>query len=492
MTPAARTPHDIEAARRIEARLDRLPASRHLWFLVALLALGAFFEAYELSLTSLVSPGLVKNGVFLREHGLLGLPDQAAFGAATFLGMFAGALLVGRYADRLGRKLAFTCALLVYTGATLLMAFQTQALWIDVWRFVAGIGLGAEIVTIDAYIAEIVPARLRGRAFSFAVCIQFLAVPVAGALSLVLVPYAFFGIEGWRWVCFIGCAGALLVWITRRSLPESPRWLAQRDAASLARADRIVTDMERRCFGAAAAAQLPPVSEAPASAGPAADPAVDPATDPAATSLFAPAWRNRVVMMTLVQVLTTIGFYGLSNWLPTLLAAQGHTIVKSFEFTLYISLCYPLGPLLFMLFADRIERKWQIAGATLASAILGLAFGQQSSSLGLIVFGTAVTMANLLIAYGTHAYQAELFPSAIRAKAIGFVYSWGRLAAVFSSLIIGFLLQEAGTDAVFIFLAGTLVVVSVLVSLMGPKTLVRKGKAERLAVVAPLQANPHR
>ncbi len=482
MTPIARTPRDVEAARRIEARLDRLPASRHLWFLVALLALGAFFEAYELSLTSLVSPGLVKNGVFLREHGLLGLPDQAAFGAATFLGMFAGALLVGRYADRLGRKLAFTYALLVYTGATLLMAFQTEALWVDVWRFVAGIGLGAEIVTIDAYIAEIVPARLRGRAFSFAVCIQFLAVPVAGALSLVLVPYAPLGIEGWRWVCFIGCAGALLVWITRRSLPESPRWLAQRDAASLARADLIVTEMERKCFGEAAAAQLPPPAlEAPAAGA-----------SPAATRLFAPTWRSRVVMMTIVQVLTTIGFYGFSNWLPTLLAAQGHTLVKSFEFTLYISLCYPLGPLLFMLFADRIERKWQIAGATLASAILGLAFGQQSSSLGLIVFGTAVTMANLLIAYGTHAYQSELFPSAIRAKAIGFVYSWGRLAAVFSSLIIGFLLQEAGTDAVFIFLAGTLVVVSVLVSLMGPKTLVRKGKAERLGAVAPLRAEPHR
>jgi putative MFS transporter len=486
MTPIARTPRDVEAARRIEARLDRLPASRHLWFLVALLALGAFFEAYELSLTSLVSPGLVKNGVFLREHGLLGLPDQAAFGAATFLGMFAGALLVGRYADRLGRKLAFTYALLVYTGATLLMAFQTQALWVDVWRFVAGIGLGAEIVTIDAYIAEIVPARLRGRAFSFAVCIQFLAVPVAGALSLVLVPYAPLGIEGWRWVCFIGCAGALLVWITRRSLPESPRWLAQRDAGSLARADLIVTGMERKCFGAETAAQLPP----PVLEGTA--PADEPPKDPAATRLFASAWRSRVVMMTIVQVLTTIGFYGFSNWLPTLLAAQGHTLVKSFEFTLYISLCYPLGPLLFMLFADRIERKWQIAGATLASAILGLAFGQQSSSLGLIVFGTAVTMANLLIAYGTHAYQSELFPSAIRAKAIGFVYSWGRLAAVFSSLIIGFLLQEAGTDAVFIFLAGTLVVVSVLVSLMGPKTLVRKGKAERLGAVAALRAEPHR
>ncbi|WP_158940165.1 MFS transporter [Burkholderia sp. S171] len=443
--------------------------TRHLWYLVALLASGAFFETYDLALTALAAPGLVRAGIFAASGGLLGLPDQAAFGAATFLGLFVGALLFGRFADRAGRKRTFNVALLIYTGATVLMALQHSALQVDVWRFVAGIGLGVEMVTIDAYIAEIVPARYRGRAFAFSTFVQLLAVPIAGVLSLVLIARSPLGVEGWRWLCFIGSSGAILVWLTRTRLPESPRWLAQQ--GSVEDADRIVTMLEERCFGKVAAAKLPQLISRGSAATEEAQPELT------SSVIFKAPWLGIVTMLSTVNVFSAIGFYGFGNWVPALLAAQGHPTVKSLEYTVYIGLSYPVCPLLFLLFADRLERKWQIVVAALGSGACGLLFARQETSAMLIVFGVGVTMFNVLSAYSTHAYQSELFPSAVRAQAIGFVCSWGRLAAVFSSLIMGFLLQRSGIDAVFVFLAGSQIIVAVVVAVMGPRTLKRRGSS---------------
>ncbi|NPT43909.1 MFS transporter [Paraburkholderia sp. 1N] len=457
----------------IEARLDRLPMTRHLWYLVTLLAAGAFFETYDLALTALAAPGLVREGVFATRGGLLGLPDQAAFGAATFLGLFAGALLFGRFADRIGRKRTFNVALLLYTGATVLMALQHSAMEVDVWRFVGGIGLGVELVTIDAYIAEIVPARYRGRAFAFSTFVQLLAVPVAGVLSLTLIPRSPLGVEGWRWLCIIGSGGAMLVWFTRTRLPESPRWLAQH--GSVTEADRIVTTLEQRCFGAVAAAKLPHLT---AMAGEATE---GTPANVAAGVMFRAPWLGIVTMLSLMNVFNAIGFYGFGNWVPALLAAQGHPIMKSLEYSLYIGLSYPVCPLLFLLFADRLERKWQIVIAALGAGACGLCFAHQDAPAMLILFGVGVTMFNVLSAYATHAYQSELFPSAMRAQAIGFVYSWGRLAAVFSSLIMGFLLQRAGTTAAFVFLAVSQIIVAAVVAVMGPRTLKGREAGKTLA-----------
>ncbi|WP_206175512.1 MFS transporter [Variovorax sp. RKNM96] len=467
MTSSSDIPRDVDAAGQLERRIDELPMSRHLWALVLLLSLGTFFETYELSLTSLISPGLIQSGIFAREHGLLDLPDQATFAAATFLGMFVGAMVLGRIADQIGRKRAFTSSIAIYTTATLLMSLQHSSWGIDLCRFIAGIGLGAEIVTVDAYLAEIVPARFRGRAFAFATFVQFLAVPITGGLSYMLVPLQPLGMDGWRWVCLIGAVGGVLVLLTRTLLPESPRWLARR--GSLQRATQVIGLIEKKSGVVPVPLMHTPVEMAPSQ--------VHASVNGAAPKLFDSEWRGRISMLTLAHVFITIGFFGLASWLPALLAAQGHSIVKSFQFTFYISLCYPLCPLLFMWFADRIERKWQLVFGTLASAVFGVALGQQTESVGIVAFGLGVTVCNLLVAYSIHTYQSELFPSSIRARAVGFVYSWGRLATVFSSFLIGYLLQSGGTAAVFTFLAFCFVAVSVLIAVLGPRTMQQQGRA---------------
>jgi putative MFS transporter len=125
------------------------------WRLIVLLSLGGSFEMYDLFQTAYLSPGLISSGVFRAVgKGLFGLTDQAAFAAATFTGLLIGTSLFSSVADRFGRRAIFTFSLLWYTVASVAMGSQRTYLGVDLWRLVAGIGIGVELVTIDAYISE--------------------------------------------------------------------------------------------------------------------------------------------------------------------------------------------------------------------------------------------------------------------------------------------------------------------------------------------------
>src|SRR6266705_6313402 len=107
------------------------------------------------------------------------------------------------------------------------MAYQTTSDGLPLWRFIAGIGIGVEVITIDAYITELVPSWMRGRAFAVNQAVMFIAVPIVAFLAWWLVPLAPYGIEGWRWVVLIGAAASMVIWVLRLYLPESPLWLAR-------------------------------------------------------------------------------------------------------------------------------------------------------------------------------------------------------------------------------------------------------------------------
>src|ERR1700761_6944984 len=146
----------------IAARLERLPPGRAMWGRVVLLSLGGFFEFYDMFMSAYVGPGLVKEGILTSTTpGLFGTQGLAGFVAAFFAGLFVGTALFGFVADRFGRRTIFTVSLLWYTAAAAVMAFQSTAFGLDLWRFIAGIGIGVELVTIDAYIAELVPHHVR-------------------------------------------------------------------------------------------------------------------------------------------------------------------------------------------------------------------------------------------------------------------------------------------------------------------------------------------
>ena len=451
---------NVTDAESITARVDRLPSCRTLWAWVARISFGAFFEIYETALTSLLAPMLVRAGVFHSGRGgLFGLPDLASLAFATFAGLFLGAILFSSISDRFGRRPIFTYSLIWYAAATLIMSLQHDAFGIFAWRFVAAIGVGAEIVAVDAYLSEMMPKALRGRGFAISTAIQFTAIPLAGLLAAVLARGSVGGVEGWRVLLLVPVIGALLIWWVRRGLPESPRWLAAHGRGE--QAARILDDVEavvERRTGR----PLPAPEATPA--------VVVEVREAAFRELFRGELGRRVLVMIVASCTATFAYFGFNNWLPTLLEARGVSLTKSLSYSAVIALSFPLAPLLFSLFADRTERKWQIVAGAGITAVAGLAFVAQRAPLGWIVCGVVISVAANLLSYGLHTYRSELFPTRLRGRGIGLVYSVDRLSAAFNSYIIGFLLVGFGVAGVLVGVTGAAVISLTTVALFGPRT----------------------
>jgi MFS transporter, putative metabolite:H+ symporter len=441
----------------ISARLDRLPATRTIWKFVVLLSLGFFFELYDLLYSGYVAPGLVKSGILSPVTiGLFGIKGVAGFIAALFLGLFVGTICCGFLADRFGRRAIFTYSLLVYTVANLIVAFQTTAIGLNFWRFVSGLGIGLEMVTIGTYISELVPKQIRGRAFACEQAVGFMAVPIVAFLSYLLVPEKPLGFDGWRWVVIIGAHGAIFVWFIRRALPESPRWLAQN--GQLAEADRLMSELESVIeseYG-----QPLPTPSAPELVK----------TGRKFRDMWVKPYGRRAAVMIVFNIFQTVGFYGFSNWVPTLLIKQGIVVTASLLYSSIIAIAAPIGPIIGLFIGDRFERKGVIVATAAIIVVCGLVFSQSSGRVVLIAMGVGLTLASNIMSYSFHAYQTELFPTSIRARAVGFVYSWSRLSAIFTSFLIAGVLKQFGTFGVFVSIAAAMLIVMVVIGLMGPRT----------------------
>ena len=447
-----------DAAASIAGRLERIPATRGFWRRVTWLSLGGFFEFYDLFLAAYVAPGLVKSGILTTTTpGLFGTTGFAGFVAAFFSGLFVGTALFGFVADRLGRRVIFTGSLLWYAAASLMMAFQHDAFNLDLWRFISGIGIGIELVD-DRHLYRRAGAARCARRPRFCLC-QHRPVrrhPGGGFPGLAaLVPRTLFGLDGWRFVVMAGSAGALLAWFVRSRLPESPRWLAQHGRS--AEADAIVEawEIEARLEGAVLAEpKAQPVEQGRGSFG----------------DIWRAPYLGRTLMLIAFNLFQAAGYYGFASWVPTLLISSGIDAPKSLGYTFLIALAAPVGPALGLLFTDRIERKWIIVGAALAIAASGLAFTQAHGMAGVIACGVALTLANNVLSFAYHGYQPELFPTRIRARAVGFVYSFSRLSTMFSAFVIAAILKSFGAPGVFVFIAGCMGVVAAVIGIFGPRT----------------------
>ena len=447
----------------LAARLDRLPMTKHIWYLVTLISLGGCFELYDLFLTAYIAPGLNKAGYFTPQSlgvfnilGPIGVAGIGTFVFALFAGLFVGAICLGHVADQYGRRTVFTFSLVWYSVTTAIMAVQTSGFAVDLWRFIAGIGIGVELVTIDTYVAELVPRTHRGRAFAYNQFFQFLAVPIMAFIAYQLVPIAPFGFDGWRWVVLIGSAGAIVIWFIRLGLPESPRWLARH--GRLEQAEQVTAAIEANV--AADVAVLPPV-------GP---PQPQEEGEGSFAEIWQPPYDRRAIILSVFNFFQTFGYYGFAAWVPTLLIAKGITITTSLLYSFVIAIANPLGPLLCTLIADKIERKWQVCLGAIGIGVFGMLFANAGVPSVLIVLGVLVTLCNNLMSFSFHSYQSELFPTRIRSRAVGFVYSWSRLSAALSGLVVAYLLNLGGVNAVFSFIAFAMLMVVVSIGGFGPRT----------------------
>jgi len=416
-----------------------------------------FFELYDLLFSGYVAPSLVKSGVLTATTpGLFGATGVASFIAALFSGLFVGTIACGFLADRYGRRSIFTVSLIWYTVANVMVALQNDAFGLNAWRFVSGVGLGLEMVTIGAYLSEIAPKHMRGQAFAASQAIGFCSVPVIAALAYFLAPMTVLGLEGWRWVVLAGALAAIVIGLLRFYLPESPRWLARH--GRLAEADAILSRIEAQAeaeIGRPLPAPGPPEPVSPAGRF---------------RDLWVPPIRGRVILMSVFNVFQTVGFYGFQNWVPTLLVQNGIELNKSLGYTTVIALAAPVGPLIGFFLGERVERKWVIVLSAGLVLVCGLVFGATSFWPVVVAMGLMLQVAANGMSYSFHAYQQELFPTGLRARASGFVYSWSRLSVIFSSFLIAYILRDFGVSGVFVFIAAAMFVVMATIGLFGPRT----------------------
>ncbi|MEU2789725.1 MFS transporter [Streptomyces sp. NPDC007100] len=436
---------------RAGARLDRLPPSRWHRRLTFTVGIGAFFDLYEIFLGGVLA-------AVLAERWHLDHTTRSWVIAAGFLGMFAGANVLSVLADRFGRRRMFLVNLGAYSLCSLLAAFAPNAQWLIALRFLAGLGLGAELVLVDTYLAEFLPRAVRGRYIAWAYTFGFLGVPVAAFVGARLVATReLLGVEGWRWLLVAGALGAAFIQLMRARLPESPRWLAVHGREE--EAARIVTDIEER-VARETGETLPSVAVA----------AEVPQRRVPLGAMFRGDQRRRTVMWWIFQVLQTVGYYGFGSLAPVVLAAKGHTVTASLSYAA-LSFCgYPLGSALSVPLIDRIERKTLIIAAALGMAVCGLAFGFAGAGWLIVSAGFALTVCSNVFSNAFHVYQTEIFPTGLRSSAIGIAYSLSRLTSVVLPFVALSVLDGLGPGAVF---TGSAVLMGLLcldVALLGPRS----------------------
>lgn len=194
-----------------------------------------------------------------------------------------------------------------------------------------------------------------------------------------LVPTTLFGLSGWRWVIIFGALFSLAIWFIRKKLPESARWLESKGRHD--DAHTVMCEMEARCG----------LTPSPKHAH-AAQSVVKRGTF---REIWAPQYRQRTLMLMVMNFFQAIGFFGFGNWLPALLSGQGASITHSLLYAFFITLAYPLGCLFCTRFVHRFENKWQIVLSALMTVIFGTLFALQNSPILLVICGFMITVQRL-------------------------------------------------------------------------------------------------
>lgn len=443
----------------ILARIDRLPPSRHLIGLVARIAAGGWFEFYELYMPGFISLGLVKSKIYTMHRGSILDPHLfASFLASFFFGMFVSAVGFSFVSDRLGRRAIFVKSMVVYSIAQLSIAFLSNPAAIDLARFIAGLAVGMQLINNDSYLTELTPRATRGRYMTAAYVFILTALPIAAFLAAVLVPLTPFGIDGWRIVVAIGASSGLVVLLIQRGLPESPRWLEAH--GRFAEADAIVSDIEARVIAEHGKALPPPSPEVPDLT----------ANTGRWTEMFSPFYLPRTIVVSIFQFCQTIAVFGFTAFVPVLLVKQGFTIIHSLYYTAMIVLLAPVGGACGSYFSERIERKWQLVGSALLIGVSGMVFANAHSVPVVMISGGLIALGNNWLIVIFHPYAAELFPTRIRARAVGFTFSWSRISSICVGYWVASLLATFGTRGVFAMIVAAMLALVIAVGGFGPRT----------------------
>ncbi len=454
--PANLSPEALEANRiNIVGRLERLPMTNYQRKIFGVIASAWLVDQVDVALLTFLLGSLIV------EFGLS--PEQAGLLAAmTFLGQLVGNLIAGTSSDMFGRRMVFQVTMIIWGIASLLAATSWSVNVLMFFRFLIGIGVGGEAPVAQAMVSEFVPANVRGKYIAIMEGFWAVGFVLSGAISYFLLPYL-----GWRYVFVAVGLLSGVVFLVRRSIPESPRWLAEK--GRLAEADAIVTRMEaeveRRTGKPLPPAQLiaaPPHHQSPWG------------------TLFSKEYSGRTLMACGLWFFALLGFFGLNSWITVLLKDHGYSIVKSVGFVTLITTGGIPGFALAAYGLETMGRKPTTIIFLVMCAVTAYIYGTASDQ---VVFTLAGLDATRLFVAGwvmqffmfgmwscLYAYTPELYPTRARSTGAGLASAVGRIGAIISPIVIGYIVKDVGVYGVFALGAGSFLIAAVLVLLLGVET----------------------
>lgn len=441
----------------IAARLERLPLTGYQKKLFAIIATAWFFDSMDLGAMTFML------GSIKAEFGLS--PAQAGLlASSSFFGMFLGAAIAGMLADKFGRKPIFQISMVFWGLGSLFCGLSNDVNTLMLSRVLLGFGMGMEFPIGLSMVSEIVPAAKRGRYVAILEGFWPLGFIAAGILAYFCLP-----IIGWRGIFIALAVPAVFVFVVRRAVPESPRWLEESGRGE--EADAVASEFEREVMKSGGLSSLPAVSNLKTTT-----------VTADRRGSFIELWRGeyakRTLMLWILWFFALLGYYGLTSWLGALLQQAGYAVTKSVLYTVYISLAGIPG----FIFSAWLVEKWGRKGTCvlmlLGSATFAYFYGQAASAQVPVEQLIATGMCMQFFLFGMwsvlYAYTPELYPTRTRATGSGFASSIGRVGSLIGPYVVGIVLPIAGQSGVFTLGAASFVIAALVVVLLGVET---KGKS---------------
>ncbi len=408
-------------------RLDRLPVTGKHKRLLFGSGIGWALDAMDVGLISFIMAALAVH------WGIT--PTQSSWLASVgFIGMALGATFGGLLADKFGRRHIFALTLLVYGLATGASALATGLTLLIILRFFIGLGLGAELPVASTLISEFAPLKVRGRMVVLLEAFWAVGWILAAVIGTFVVGASE---SGWRWALALGMVPALYALYVRLHLPESVRFLESKGRHE--EAEEIVASFEAEVDEA----DIDRTTPAPTYSE----------EDVTATSIWSKSLRGRTLALWTIWFCVNLSYYGAFIWIPSLLVADGFSLVKSFSFTLIITLAQLPGYAAAGWLIEVWGRRSTLAIFLVGSALSAGFFGFANTEAMIILAGCLLSFFNLGAWGALYAIGPELYPTALRGRGTGAAAGFGRLASILAPLIVPPLIAVAGTGWLFVLFA---------------------------------------
>ena len=432
-------------------RLDRLPLSRFHAKILIVAALSLLFDTLDTAVTGFVLASLRPIWHF----------DVKTIGIVSALGLsgyLVGSFICGFVADRLGRKKTILFTMILYSISSASRGLTNTVGVFAFFNFFTWFFVGAESSTVPPYLAELWPARIRGKLVGWMMAFFGAGIALSSVWSLLTIPTL-----GWRWALLLTAPFALTIGLMRWVLPESPRWLIR--AGRPSDAEEILTRIEEevaKSTGQVLPAVIPSrsgVQLSTKSANP--------------KELIGAAYRRLTFMLWVVWFAEYGVLYTYQIFLPTILSAEGRSIVNSFRYSVVIYLSVVPGYVIGGYVVEWLDRKYTILVSFASVAVFGTLFAYSRSPVQIMVFAGLTVFFISVGSTAIYTYTPELHPTEIRATAMGIASAWGRVGAVTMLLAFGHYFATFGKSLLFLIINPVLIVAIVVVLLLGPSTRAR-------------------